>query len=590
MSGMQLQPVQSAGAAPAAFDELDSLELESFLHGKGSLRFEKCARPITGETTAGYLSVSRGDVIRVLYIGSLPDEVGWLYARRQEDGVQGWLPCDALDSDSTNRSRVPCLNPPLPEKEDGDNCSPRKETRSSSSLPVVCGESNAGDHLAEVVEVLQTWSSDGQGGYLDLSIGDRVRILYIGCGGNECGWVYGALPDGRAGWFPGSAAPPPAREPLRELASDERAGEGPLQVNAAADRQELGSLQSSAAAPDREPLAAQASGSRDAIVIDVRVHRRIQSNPGANSNLRRKPETAERPLEDPATVARRQVRHGEQIDVLEDAGDWVLVRKQGTATEEGWLQAIHLHPLDGRPVKSDKTHPPAVRAPSRPCPRPQEEPRKEPPLPPQPVQLTRALPPPPPVPPQSSPPRSSQARLIHIYTFGLENYHPELTHHVRGFEGYDYGASVDDELLRRIFVEREKKGIDVFSDVRLFCDPSSRGHIGVHPEILKTMASNRHFPGWLGDLRKEVFRAFQKSWEIHVAFYCRSGKHRSVAGARFLEHCAKTEGWMCCQNHLCRDRWRHTCRGLCAECNEQFPNRARDEALQRAWGFWQRCV
>merc|ERR1712060_399376 len=143
----------------------------------------------------------------------------------------------------------------------------------------------------------------------------------------------------------------------------------------------------------------------------------------------------------------------------------------------------------------------------------------------------------------------------------------------------DYGqAWVNDQTLRKALGRHNIHNVHIFNDVRGFGDPQSgslRGHIGVHPDILQRFLASGMFSEWVYDLKWKVTEAFKSADDIGVAFYCKAGKHRSVAGARFLEHFVKRMGYDCKVEHLCKNTWKSTCKGNCEECSEQSPNEKR---------------
>ena len=175
----------------------------------------------------------------------------------------------------------------------------------------------------------------------------------------------------------------------------------------------------------------------------------------------------------------------------------------------------------------------------------------------------------PPLPPGKPP----QQRHITIFTFGLQNWAE-----VRA-------AHVEHDMLKRIFKSRGKGDVDIFHDARQFNDRTCTRHIGIHPKILQNITWNDSFPGWLESLRADIVGVFERFSSITVAFYCRSGTHRSVAGAYILEYIAKMEGWTTSTQHLCEAQWQRTCRGQCKECS--LGNTVREEALNWAWFRWQ---
>lgn len=180
---------------------------------------------------------------------------------------------------------------------------------------------------------------------------------------------------------------------------------------------------------------------------------------------------------------------------------------------------------------------------------------------------------------------------IHVFTLGLMNTETELVNLCCSSDGN--WVNVSDREMREALVRLNAGDVQVVSDMRRFCDPAAVGtltrHIGTHPETMRRMTNTRHFGPWLRGLRmsiKEVLDRQRKDREVRVALYCRSGKHRSVAGARFLEHIAEAEGWAYKVEHLASKSWKNICRGHCEEC--QGSPEIREEALTEALRIWRR--
>ena len=166
-----------------------------------------------------------------------------------------------------------------------------------------------------------------------------------------------------------------------------------------------------------------------------------------------------------------------------------------------------------------------------------------------------------------------QRRHITIYTFGLDNWAQvrarDATHN----------------RLKGLFEIKGIRDVDVFNSTLLFNARSYTGHIGIHPEILLNITYDASFLDWLHSLRSNILESLAQSRDITVAFFCRHGTHRSVAGAYFLQHIAEQEGWTTCTRHLCEDHWAHTCKGQCRDCVSGSASRVR--ALNWAWDRWQ---
>ena len=136
-----------------------------------------------------------------------------------------------------------------------------------------------------------------------------------------------------------------------------------------------------------------------------------------------------------------------------------------------------------------------------------------------------------------------------------------------------------DQLLRNTYYN-----VDVVVDMLAFSDPIAgplKAHIGEHPEILWRMLQHPHFPTWLRNVVYEVRQLLHSRGHARVAFFCRAGRHRSIAGAWFLHHVSETMGWQCMVSHLSKQDWKGTCPEQCSACRPG-PSDLRDQALRRA--------
>lgn len=179
-----------------------------------------------------------------------------------------------------------------------------------------------------------------------------------------------------------------------------------------------------------------------------------------------------------------------------------------------------------------------------------------------------------------------------IFTLGLANTDNELVNLCSTSEAF---VNVSDEAMREALVRLKAGNVQVISDTRRFCDPAAVGnltkHLGEHPETLKRMSATRKFGPWLRGLRMDIQKVLftqspTEDREVRVALYCRSGKHRSVAGARFLAYIAEWEGWDCKVEHLARKHWVRTCKGVCDDCQGKNDPQTRQEALDEALRIW----
>jgi len=141
----------------------------------------------------------------------------------------------------------------------------------------------------------------------------------------------------------------------------------------------------------------------------------------------------------------------------------------------------------------------------------------------------------------------------------------------------------------------------VIVDARAFPDPdclSLRGHTGCHHEIIARLVRHQNFRRWLAKLKADFDRSAAAArasaqgagWgnlaDLGVALYCKSGKHRSVAGAIIMRHILLAEGWSCPDmRHLSQNFWgRRCCGGLCEECRK--PPASLQECLAWAYEVW----
>jgi len=110
-------------------------------------------------------------------------------------------------------------------------------------------------------------------------------------------------------------------------------------------------------------------------------------------------------------------------------------------------------------------------------------------------------------------------------------------------------------------------------DVRNFKDPAAgnlKHHDGRHDEIIDRIRRHSAFPALVASLRTRIAQELQLSGStsIKVVFYCKSGRHRSVAfGTMFkyillyedfrnvqLEHEGNYDGFVCCGCDRCTSK------------------------------------
>jgi hypothetical protein len=112
-------------------------------------------------------------------------------------------------------------------------------------------------------------------------------------------------------------------------------------------------------------------------------------------------------------------------------------------------------------------------------------------------------------------------------------------------------------------------------DCRQFRDPErrhGRNHIGLNGFVLLKIARNSLFEGFFGDaMRRIVVRGTgsgaTKRSQLHVVFYCKKGRHRSVAMA-YLAAVALSvlSNWSASTVHLADHAWPFETCNNCEEC------------------------
>jgi hypothetical protein len=72
---------------------------------------------------------------------------------------------------------------------------------------------------------------------------------------------------------------------------------------------------------------------------------------------------------------------------------------------------------------------------------------------------------------------------------------------------------------------------------------------------------------------------------MFFTFYCKSGRHRSVACAVIMGQLLEWDGYAAQEiRHLCSEFWSRATFNMCRECRLATPGR--DAALARAWQQW----
>ena len=138
----------------------------------------------------------------------------------------------------------------------------------------------------------------------------------------------------------------------------------------------------------------------------------------------------------------------------------------------------------------------------------------------------------------------------------------------------------------------------VVYDARCFSDPyrgSNRGHTGQHAEIICGVCNSPHFRDWLIRLKHKVAQEVAQIGTnkiLRIAFYCKSGRHRSVAATYILQHILENQGFRVQVCHLSENSWgRHMCMGTCAYCKTHKDRllQQKESALAAAVAEWCQC-
>ena len=144
-------------------------------------------------------------------------------------------------------------------------------------------------------------------------------------------------------------------------------------------------------------------------------------------------------------------------------------------------------------------------------------------------------------------------------------------------------------------------------DCRLPHDPHedlhARDHSGNLPETIAGFVHNVGFKSWLRETLTKVESAIEavtpgrdgvppagNFCRLVVAFFCKRGHHRSVAGATIFAHVlqATSDTWYPMTTHLCEQLWDRGCGTACPECNGRSDER--DEALAAARDAWRELM
>lgn len=163
------------------------------------------------------------------------------------------------------------------------------------------------------------------------------------------------------------------------------------------------------------------------------------------------------------------------------------------------------------------------------------------------------------------------------------------------------------ELLS-VVLEEDIANVESFVDVRNFPDPEAAvmgltKHNGHHPDIIAGIVRHPEFyatlelvkRAWLEVLDRVIDRVDGSHAPIYVkapltiAFYCKSGRHRSVAWACIMYYIFNrglTEGKVDLVHvSMQRGHWKHLCKPGCEHCDKE--SEVRDRALLLAWVMWE---
>ena len=136
-------------------------------------------------------------------------------------------------------------------------------------------------------------------------------------------------------------------------------------------------------------------------------------------------------------------------------------------------------------------------------------------------------------------------------------------------------------------------------DRRTFADPQAshelKKHCGSHDGIIHNFARAPMFDDFLGLLVKlhECVANESSDRDVVIAFFCMSGRHRSVAASLVAAHLAEVTVELPAPVqtfHACARYWYRLCSAFdtCARCHAQ--NETRDKALSRARSAWSRVL
>ena len=187
--------------------------------------------------------------------------------------------------------------------------------------------------------------------------------------------------------------------------------------------------------------------------------------------------------------------------------------------------------------------------------------------------------------PTRQPPARGKLRIIAL---GLEKCDDQLFYYCKAHGGGNK-VEVHEHVLREALARRHEPRVDLVLDARCFRDRAARitDHPGFHPETISRIVNDKNFLGFL----KQVQKWFRKAgsaqgveFDLVLAVFCKSGKHRSVAIAHCLRYLAVNEGLDVHVNYLSEPDWGRMCRG-CNKCLKD-PSGLRQRSLTIALHYW----
>jgi len=97
----------------------------------------------TPNAECGYLTVSEGECVEILYVGEKEDELGWLFARSCQTKGEGWLPQDNLQMEEA---------PPVPATRTRPMDASSWQARRGTFLDGTCSKQSCGEQTCCPIE------------------------------------------------------------------------------------------------------------------------------------------------------------------------------------------------------------------------------------------------------------------------------------------------------------------------------------------------------------------------------------------------------------------------------------------------------